>query len=474
VGVPASREHRFDAVRRRFEACGQGHVFRFWDRLGADDRERLLAQAEAIDLPPLLRALAANRKRSAAPPRLEPVAVERIPEHGGDAARREVARQRGEELLATGRVAVLVVAGGQATRLGFEGPKGAFPIGPVTGRTLFAIQAQKIRRLRARFGQPIPWYLMTSDATDAATRELFARQAQFGLPASDVVFFRQGMLPSFDFEDRLILGAPGQIAENPDGHGGSLTALLHSGALDDMERRGASTLFYYQVDNPLVRMADPAFLGLHELAGAEASCKVVAKRDAFEKAGVLTRIDGRVGVVEYTELAAEHRDAREADGGLRFWAGNTAIHVFDTAFVRRVASESERWLPFHASDKKIATVDAEGRPVASEAPNGRKLERFVFDALAAARGVCVVETARAEEFSPVKNAAGSDSPQTARRDLIAQYAAWLRAVGTEPPAGLALEFDHSRVDGPEDLRDLGPRNLFDAPDILCTGPGVAA
>ena len=474
MGVPASREHRFDAVRRRFEASGQGHAFRFWDRLGSDDRERLLAQAEAIDLGPLLRALAANRERSTAPLRLEPVAVERLAERGGDPARRESARGRGEELLAAGRVAVLVVAGGQATRLGYEGPKGAFPIGPVTQRSLFAIQAQKIRRLRARFGRPVPWYVMTSDATDAATRELFARQAQFGLPASDVVFFRQGMVPSFDFADRLILAAPGRLAENPDGHGGSLTALLHSGALDDMERRGATTLFYYQVDNPLVRMADPVFLGLHELAGAEASCKVVAKRDAFEKAGVLARVDGRVGVVEYTELDAAHRDALEPDGSLRFWAGNTAIHVFDTSFVRRVASEPERWLPFHASEKQIPGVDAEGRPCPPAGPNGRKLERFVFDALAAARGVCVVETARADEFSPVKNATGSDSPLTARRDLVAQYAGWLRAAGVEPPPGRALEFDHSRVDAAEDLGALGLENPLEVPDLLSTGPGVDA
>jgi UDP-N-acetylglucosamine/UDP-N-acetylgalactosamine diphosphorylase len=474
VGVPASREHRFDAARSRFEACGQGQVFRFSDRLAPEARERLLAQAEAIDLPPLLRALAAQRALGARAPKLEPVPVERLPAHGGDAARRAAARERGEALLGAGRVAVLVVAGGQATRLGFDGPKGAFPIGPVTGRTLFAIQAQKIRRLRARYARPIPWYVMTSDATEAATRELFAREGQFGLPASDVVFFRQGMVPSFDFEDRLILAAPDRIAENPDGHGGSLTALLHSGALDDLERRGATTLFYYQVDNPLVRMADPVFLGLHELAGAEASCKIVAKRDPAEKAGVLARIDGRVGVVEYTELDAAHRDERDADGTLRFWAGNTAIHVFDSAFVRRVAAEPERWLPFHASEKKIPCIDAEGRPRSPEAPNGRKLERFVFDALAAARGVCVVETARADEFSPVKNASGSDSPGTARRDLVAQYAGWLRARGHEPPAGLALEFDHARVDGPEDLDELGPRNPFDAPDVLRIGPGVDA
>jgi UDP-N-acetylglucosamine/UDP-N-acetylgalactosamine diphosphorylase len=475
VGAPAIGERRDEAVRRHFGACGQGHVFRFWDRLAPSERERLLEQAETIGLETLLRALeAARRSRNAAPPRLEPVAVERIPEHGGDPARREQARRCGEELLAAGRVALLVVAGGQATRLGYEGPKGAFPIGPVTRRSLFEIQAQKLRRLRARYGRPLPWYVMTSDATDAATREHFARHGGFGLPVSDVVFFRQGMVPSFDFEGRLILCEPGRIMQNPDGHGGSLTALLRSGALADLERRGADLLFYYQVDNPLVRLADPVFLGFHALAGAEVSCKVVRKRDPLEKAGIVARVNGRIGVVEYTELDPAQRDARDASGELVFWAGNTAIHAFDTVFVRRVAADADRWLPFHASEKAIPTLDAAGRTVVPATPNGLKLERFVFDALPAARGVSLVETARADEFSPVKNASGSDSPEAARRDLVAQYARWLRAAGIEPPAGLALEIDHARVDGPEDLRELAARDLADLNGILRTGPGVAA
>ncbi len=449
-------------------------MFRFWSELGAAEREALVTQAEAIELPALLRSFEATQRGLAAAPRLEAVEVERIPEHGGNPTRHEEARRRGVELLEAGRVAVLVVAGGQATRLGYPGPKGGFPIGPVSGRSLFEIQAQKLHRLRKRFRQPIAWYVMTSPATDAATREIFAREARFGLPAPDVFFFCQGMVPSFDFEGRIILCERGRIMQNPDGHGGALTALLRSGALDDMERRGANTLFYYQVDNPLVRIADPTFLGFHERAGAEVSCKVVRKRDAFEKAGVLARVNGRIGVVEYTELDADHRDAVDASGELVFWAGNTAIHAFETAFIRRVASEADRWLPFHASEKQIPSVDDAGHSFIPNAPNGRKLERFVFDALAAARGVCLVETARAAEFSPVKNASGSDSPETARRDLVAQVASWLRAAGIEPPPGALLEIDHSRVDGPEDFHELGIRNLADASDILRTAPGVSS
>lgn len=475
MGIGDSRgSSAIEKLRQHFAAHGQGHVFHFWERLDAAQQRELVAQLEAIDLPGLLEELAATRADSRGGSELEPVEVERLPGRGGDASAWDAALRSGESLLHGGRVGVLVVAGGQATRLGFAGPKGAFPLGPISQRSLFEIQAQKLRRVRARCGQAVPWYVMTSAATDAPTREFFAAHRNFGLPAGDVSFFQQGMVPSFDFDDRLLLAEPGRLATNPDGHGGALTALLRSGALDDMERRGVTTLFYYQVDNPLVRMADPAFLGFHAAAGAEVSCKVVRKVDPEEKVGIVARVNGRVGVVEYTELDDALARQRDSAGDLLYWAGNIAVHVFETSFVRRIAADAKRWLPFHASEKKIPCVDAEGRPLQPDAPNGRKLERFVFDALPAAKNVCVVEADRATEFSPVKNASGSDSPETARRDLVACTAAWLEAAGLELPAGALLEVDHSRIDGPDDARALRLRNLADAGDIVRIQSGADA
>jgi UDP-N-acetylglucosamine/UDP-N-acetylgalactosamine diphosphorylase len=224
----------FDEIKKAFEEEGQGHVFRFWDGLDPAQRDGLLEQCAGIDLSALKAALATTRQQAGSgPAKLAPVEVERIPEHGGDPARFASAHQRGEELLAQGRVGLIVVAGGQATRLGFPGPKGTYPIGPVSDRSLFEIQAQKIRRLRERFGAALPWYVMTSAATDAPTRAFFAEHGFFGLPEADVIFFRQGMVPSFSFDDRLILAEPGRLAECPDGQGGSLTAVLCSGFLDD-------------------------------------------------------------------------------------------------------------------------------------------------------------------------------------------------------------------------------------------------
>lgn len=459
------------ALRARFEEFDQGHVLRFWDRLGPEAQRALAQQAASFDLPALLRGFRSTQRSTAHDGKLEPPAVEALPERGGDPARRAEARERGEALVREGRVALLVVAGGQGSRLGFDGPKGLYPLGPVTGRSLFALQAQRIRRLRTGTGVAIPWYVMTSDATDAATRNAFAEVAHFGLPARDVFFLRQGMVPSFDFDGKLILERPDRIFVNPDGHGGSLTALLASGALDDMERRGITTIFYYQVDNPLVTLADPVFLGFHAVAGAEVSCKSLRKREPAEKMGVFARIDGRIGVVEYTEIAPEQRDARDASGGLVYDAGNLAVHAFEVDFVRRIAAEAEHWLPWHASAKKIPTIDESGAPLASDQPNGLKLERFVFDALRAAETVCIVETSR-DEYGPVKNATGADSPESSRRTLSQRYRGWIEAAGVPAPSPAhQIEIDESRIDGPDELRALALTAIEDAPDHIHTRLG---
>lgn len=466
-GVVSSGTIDIDGLRARFEACGQGHVFAFWERLDAAEREALVTQCAALDLERLVAAVERTEHAATGPEaKLAPASVERHPEAGGDASAFEAATARGEALLRAGRVGCLVVAGGQATRLGYPGPKGLFPIGPISERCLFEIQAQKLRRVRERSGAAIPWYVMTSPATDGPTRAAFAEHRNFGLPAEDVFFFSQGMVPSFDFEGRLILAEPGRLAENPDGHGGVIPALDRSGALADMRARGITTLFYYQVDNPLVRMADPAFIGFHAERGAEVSSKVVRKVDPDEKVGILAERDGELSVVEYTELEDDHRYARDDERQLRYWAGNIALHCFDTAFLASLADQVDELLPFHASAKKIPTVDAQGEAVSPEEPNGNKLERFVFDALPAASRVCNVEALRSAEFSPVKNARGNDSAETCRRDLVAQYSRWLAAAGIEIDAGTALEMDHAIVDSAADLVAQRISSPQDAGDFL--------
>jgi UDP-N-acetylglucosamine/UDP-N-acetylgalactosamine diphosphorylase len=450
-------------------------VFRFWDRLAAASRDRLARQAGEIDLEWLARihrdALTSARPR---PRLLEPLPVQRLPEFGGDPAGRSRAIECGETLLAEGRIGVLMVAGGQGSRLGFPGPKGAFPIGPVSSRSLFELLTQKLRGVTRRYGCRVPVYIMTSPDTDAATRRLFETNGRFGLDREGLFFFSQQRVPALDFEGSLILEGPDRIAESPDGHGASIPGLLASGALTQMQERGISTVFYCHVDNPLVRIADPLLVGFRALTGAEVACKIVRKRDPREGLGTLARVDGRAAVVEYMEIEEPHRSLRDSAGELVFWAGSIGVHALGVEFLRRVARDSESLLPYHASAKKIPMVDSAGDPVKPTTPNGYKLERFVFDAFPAARSLVAIEAPREEEYSPIKNARGAASPESGRRDLVACYRRWLDAAGIGLPEDgeLALELDHGWIDGPEDAMALGIRHATEAQHLIRVAPGV--
>jgi UDP-N-acetylglucosamine/UDP-N-acetylgalactosamine diphosphorylase len=270
---------------------------------------------------------------------------------------------------------------------------------------------------------------MTSPANDASTRAFFAEHDFFGLDPDDVFFFAQDMLPALDEEGRILFAAEDELFLAPNGHGGCLLGLASSGALDDMRRRGLAQLSYFQVDNPLVRPADPLFLGLHAEAGAGMSSKVVEKRDEHEKVGVIGKIDGRFGCIEYSDLTPELRAARDPSGALRFRAGNIAVHALSVDFVEEVTRGGLE-LPWHLARKKMKVVERDGRVVETA---GVKFETFVFDALARSPRSVVLEVLREEEFSPVKNASGEDSPATCRRDLCRLFAGWVRAAGRPLP-----------------------------------------
>lgn len=418
---------------RRLEQHGQAHVLRFLPELSGAARARLLASVEALDLA-LIDELAANARtgaRAAAVGRFEPPDVLRP--RSAPPPERELAslRERGESLLAAGEIAWLLVAGGQASRLGYDGPKGAFPVGPVSDRSLFELFARKLHATRARFGRSVPWYVLTSPANDATSRAFFERHDHFGLPREDVVFFQQAMLPALGEDGRILLAAQDELFLAPNGHGGVLAALASSGALRDARGRGIRRFSYFQVDNPLAPPSDPLFLGLHAARDAQMSSKVVRKRDAAEKVGVIGHADGRLGCIEYSDLPAELREARDVRGELVFGDGNIAMHVLDLEFVDTLTARRFE-LPWHMARKKMNVLDDRGRLVQRE---GWKFETFVFDALGLARAAATLEVERAEEFSPVKNAEGQDSPASARADLCRLHAGWVRSAGLAlPPA----------------------------------------
>ncbi|HVW20632.1 MAG TPA: UDPGP type 1 family protein [Opitutaceae bacterium] len=434
-----------------FQSAGQGQVFAFLGRLRPAERAQLLEQAAEIDLAEvdrLNRTLVSGQAAAAADlAGLEPAPYEPLPEHGGDAGAWAAAKAAGEEALRAGRVAAFTVAGGQGTRLGYDGPKGTFPVTPIRRKPLFQVFAEKIRAAGQRYGKPLPWFIMTSHQNHGATEAFFAEHRWFGLDRGRVHFFRQGRMPAVDFQGRILLEAPGAIALSPDGHGGSLRALERSGALDLMKGEGIDTVSYFQVDNPLVRCVDAAFLGWHLRRGSEMSSKMVPKAYPEEKLGHFCVQGGKVLIVEYSDLPMELQRQTRPDGQLRYLAGSIAIHVLDREFVRRMARPGPGGgaLPFHRADKKIATVDAAGAPVKPDKPNGVKFEMFVFDAIPFARHPLVIETRRRDDFSPVKNAEGVDSPRTCRDDQLRQFARWLDAQGAGIPTdasglpGRALE-----------------------------------
>ena len=274
---------------------------------------------------------------------------------------------------------------------------------------------------------------MTSDANDAQTRGFFQQHNYFGLNPADVFFFQQGMIPAFATDGRVLLGERDSLALSPDGHGGSLRALSRSGALADMRRRGIEHLSYFQVDNPLVHVVDPLFLGLHDLTQSEMSSKTIPKAGPLEKVGNFVQADGVVQVIEYSDLPEQLARQTNPDGGLRFNEGSIAIHALRVSFVERLNSTGTLSLLWHRAEKKVPYVDEQGNPVKPDKPNAVKLEQFVFDAIPLAKNAIVYTTDRAEEFSPVKNAEGADSPATCRRDQIRRSARWLRAAGVQVP-----------------------------------------
>jgi UDP-N-acetylglucosamine/UDP-N-acetylgalactosamine diphosphorylase len=274
---------------------------------------------------------------------------------------------------------------------------------------------------------------MTSDANDLATRAFFERNRHFGLDPDDVFFFQQGMMPAFDLHGRMLLAEKDSLALSPDGHGGSLRALNKSGALADMRKRGVEHLSYFQVDNPLVHCIDPLFLGLHDTTGSEMSSKTIPKAGPLEKVGNFVVGDGVLQVIEYSDLPESLAKEKNPDGSLKFNAGSIAIHALRVSFVERLTASGRLELPWHRAEKKVPFVDDKGRSIKPEQPNAVKLEQFVFDAIPLAKNAIVYETDRGEEFSPVKNAEGNDSPATSRRDQVRRAAKWLRLARIEVP-----------------------------------------
>jgi len=440
-------------------ARGQDHVLRWWDDLDATSREHLLSEIESIPwshLDPLIETHVRNKPSVKRWDKLEPAPVRAMQPGPDRAALYRSATVRGDELIRDGKVAAFTVAGGQGTRLGFDGPKGAVAVSPVREKTLFQLFAETIKAVGQRYGTSIRWYIMTNPVNHRQTVGFFQNHEFFGLPPQDVKVFSQGMLPSFDMEGKILLQDKHRLALAPDGHGGSLKALVASGALQEMLQGGIEIVSYFQVDNPLVKPFDPLFIGLHAETGSEMSTKVTAKADDFERVGNVCLSDGRVVVVEYSDFPKELARMKNDDGSRMFNVGNLAIHLLDVSFVDRIIAQQFE-LPYRRAEKTVTWLDEEGFQRTPATPNAIKLETFVFDALPLAKNPLLLEIDRAEEFSPVKNARGVDSLESAVRDQVRRAARWLEAAGATVPR---------KPDGEPDVTiEIAPTYALDADDV---------
>ena len=483
MSAQATLTDRLAAVKETLEAVGQDHLLRFYDELDEAQRACLLTQIESVKWDEIARLVQSHVQRT--PETKLPENVQPAPWYPHEPTpelcqKYERARQEGVRMIGQGKVAAFTVAGGQGTRLGWNAPKGTFPATPIRGLPLFACMAEYLLKAQEICDGVIPWYVMTSPINDADTRAYFKKHEFFGLRPDQVMIFPQSMMPGLDRNTgRVLLIDKGSLALLPNGHGGSLKALQDSGALADMRRRGIEQISYTQVDNPIVRMVDPLFLGLHTLDGAQMSSKMLPKAFAKEKLGNFCMVDGRVTVIEYSDLPDELARQRLEDGSLRFRAGSIAIHVIRLDFLESLfeGGGGSFALPYHRAVKKATCVDPEtGERVTPAEANSVKLELFVFDALPLCEKSIVYEADRVDEFAPIKNADGPDavdSPATSKAIQTERAARWLEQAGvkvardSKGAVAAKIEISQRTAIYPEDLKNV--KNL---PDTIAAGEQV--
>ena len=428
-------EHKSDKLLvEKVFTFGQGHVFKWWNELDASERGVLLNQLKLIDydlLQDLIdKHVKENKHASPKTATLKPPGIIPIPQNDLQKTRASEAKEIGESAIKAGKASVVTVAGGLGTRLGANRPKGTLTISPIMGKSIFQLHAEKILANMKRYDTVIPWYIMTSVNNDKMTRKFFEENHFFGLNTRDVSFFTQGVLPVIDFNGKLLMDSKSNIVTSPNGHGGTLSALRKKGILSSMKERGIKHIFYHQVDNVLIKIVDPIYLGYHISEGTKMSPKVVQKTNPEEKVGIIGIRDGHLDTIEYSELGDEEKQARNPDGTLKFGMGSPAIYLLDVDFVEKI-NEGSITLPYHEAVKKVPCIGEDGNKVNPVENNAVKFEMFIFDALKHAGKSIIMEVVREDEFSPIKNEKGESSPDTARQNMINLFGRWLREAGIE-------------------------------------------
>lgn len=436
----------------QLQQAGQSHLLGFVDQLGESELQSLLQQIASLDLE-LVNQLfnkhndannpcSSNIEPTSSLGIMPPVAL-RLDEANTpcDVTRRQ-ALTEGERLLRAGKVAALIVAGGQGSRLGFDKPKGMFPIGPVSQRTLFEILVHKIGAVQRDYETTIPLLIMTSPSVHDETVSYFQEHDYFGLNNS-IEFFCQDILPVVESQSgQILLQAPHTISVSPNGHGGMIEALVANKLLDKYQQAGIEHFFFGQIDNPLSPTCCPELIGFHSLTTSAATLQVIAKQNAEDKTGNIVQMDGRIQMIEYTEMPEHLAKQTTPDGQLNFWAANIAVHIFQSSFLQQLAQDPTA-LPFHAAHKTVTHIDHLGNQIHPTEPNAIKFERFIFDALSVSPKTTVIEADRNSVFAAVKNHASAsfNTANTCQQAISALHRHWLIAAGVQVDINIKVEID---------------------------------
>lgn len=443
---PPSNEE-FKELKEKYEKAGQGHVFDFYDDLTPTEKGKLYQQLYPID-PEYINKIT---DKALNPPKAEQEdekpKLEQLPDSATtstiDSKEDQLNKwhDEGLKLISENQVGVVLMAGGQGTRLGSSEPKGCYNIGLPSGKSLFQLQAERIGRLQTLASKhhnkedvTVPWYIMTSGPTRKPTQEFFEQNSYFGLNRNNVLFFEQGVLPCISNDGKILMESKGRTAVAPDGNGGLYQALIGGGIVQDMQKRGVQHIHAYCVDNCLVRVADPTFIGFSAEQNVDIATKVVRKRNAKESVGLILQKNGKPDVVEYSEIDSASCEAKDPKDSslLKFRAANIVNHYYSFKFLESIPDWVHR-LPHHVAKKKIPCINEKGDQTKPEKPNGIKLEQFVFDCfpfLSMEKFACM-EVKREDEFSPLKNAPGTgeDDPGTSRKDIMMQGKRFLEGAG---------------------------------------------
>lgn len=396
----------YEEAKALCEANGQSDVLRFYNELSESEKASLLAQIATVDFEELK--LATGETKAAPRGHLEPLGAITVEEL---AAKKEEYETIGLEALKNQKVAAVLLAGGQGTRLGFDKAKGMFNVGIHKELYIFECLIRNVIQVTDRIGTWIPFYIMTSDKNHEDTVNFFAEHNYFGYDPSYIRFFKQRMAPSVDFDGKLYLEEKGKLSLSPNGNGGWFTSMQAAGIVEDAKKRGVEWLNIFAVDNVLQKIADPTFVGAVLREGYVSGAKVVRKNDPEERVGVMCLEDGRPSIVEYYEMTPEMITLRDEKGNLSYAYGVILNYLFSLEELERIAGET---LSTHIVKKKIPYVDAVGNPVAPTEPNGYKFETLILDMIHLFQNCLPVEVVREKEFAPIKNPTGVDSLESAR------------------------------------------------------------